>query len=217
MNEAYDDSGNFRTDSLWAPIAKTPFEFFKLIFTWAHRANPNALLFYNDYGIEELNPKSNAVYSLLKKLKRAGVPIGGIGIQMHEQSDREYNPKKVSKNLRRFGLLGLKIHITEYDYAIKDAPDELEKQAQGYARAMNVCLSEPQCTTFITWGFSDAFLWLPNFKEGFGWATYLDQNFKPKPAYFRLQRILSDFKGRPPDVLICIKRNYASFEPIDQN
>ena len=196
VNEAFDDSGNFRSDSIWAPIAKNPFEFFKLVFTWTHQANPKALLFYNDYGIEEQNAKSNAVYALIKKLKRAGVRIDGIGIQMHERSDQEFDSHKVQKNLRRFALLGLKIHITEYDYAITDAPGEQEKQAQGYARAMKACLSESHCTAFLTWGFGDAYLWPGNFQNGFGQATFLDKNLKPKPAYFALKKTVSEFKAR---------------------
>ena len=53
------------------------------VFRWAHKADPKALLFYNEAEGEGLNRKSDAIYALIKEFKRHGVPIDGVGLQMH--------------------------------------------------------------------------------------------------------------------------------------
>jgi len=79
VNEAIADDGTLR-DTVW--LRNIGPEYIELAFRWAHEADPQALLFYNDYGAEDIGVKSNAVYNLVKRLLEKDVPIHGVGL-MH--------------------------------------------------------------------------------------------------------------------------------------
>jgi endo-1,4-beta-xylanase len=83
-------------------------------FRWAHEADPEAKLFFNDYGVENINPKSTAYYDLIQQLKAQGVPVDGFAIQGH-LSTRFGFPDGLQENLQRFSDLGLETAITEID------------------------------------------------------------------------------------------------------
>ena len=140
VNEAIDDTGSLR-DTVW--LRNIGPEYIELAFRWAQEADPGALLFYNDYGIEEVNAKSDAVYRLIKELLERNVPIHGVGFQMHVSLDNPPNPQKVAENIKHFTDLGLQVHITEMDVRIKlpATEDELIRQAQVYKEMLEVCLS----------------------------------------------------------------------------
>ncbi|HEV2580009.1 MAG TPA: endo-1,4-beta-xylanase, partial [Ktedonobacteraceae bacterium] len=106
VNEAIDDNGNLR-DSIWLRVIGP--DYIDMAFRWAHEANPQALLFYNDYGGEGLNHKSDAIYALVKGLVSRGVPINGVGLQMHVSLDRYPSPHDVLANMQRLAALGLQV------------------------------------------------------------------------------------------------------------
>lgn len=197
VNEAFDDSGSLR-DTVW--LRNIGPEYIELAFRWAHEADPEALLFYNDYGIEEVNAKSDAVYKLVKELLERNVPIHGIGLQMHVSLDNPPDPRKVAENIKRFTDLGLQVHITEMDVRIRlpATEDELIRQAQIYREILEVCLNSKGCTAFVMWGFTDRYSWIPHFFQGYGAALIFDENYLPKPAYYALWETLfaKAFKGK---------------------
>src|SRR5437016_5137136 len=84
-------------------------------FKWAREADPDGKLFYNDTGGEGLGAKSDKVYALVKGLKDRGVPIDGVGLQMHLNLNNPISGKAVLTNLQRLAGLGLDVHITEMD------------------------------------------------------------------------------------------------------
>src|SRR3712207_6159143 len=107
------DEGNLRTEeNIWLRelgpgiIAKA--------FRWAHRADPNAKLFFNDYGVESIGPKSDAYYALIQELQAAGVPVDGFSVQGH-LSTRFGFPTDLEQNLQRFADLGVETAVTEVD------------------------------------------------------------------------------------------------------
>ena len=189
VNEAVDDTGSLR-DTVW--LKNIGPEYIELAFRWAHEADPGALLFYNDYGIEEVNAKSDAVYRLIKELLKRNVPIHGVGFQMHVSLDNPPNPQKVAENIKRFTDLGLQVHITEMDVRIKlpATEDELIRQAQVYKEILEVCLNSKNCTAFVMWGFTDKYSWIPYAFPGYGAALIFDENYLPKPAYYALWETL---------------------------
>ena len=165
-------------------------------FRWAHAADPGAKLFYNDYDAENSPAKADGIYRLVKGLKDAGVPIDGIGFQMHTIAGRKAGD--VGALLHRFAVLGLEIHITELDVSPVDLSTvvggafgstlggpELRLQAQVYARALASCLSEPACKAFVLWGFTDKHTWLPIFQP-----LIFDKQYRPKPAFDSLMDVL---------------------------
>jgi endo-1,4-beta-xylanase len=163
-----------------------------LAFTLAHEADPEALLFYNDYLADGLNEKSDGVYNLVKGMVKRGIPIDGVGMQFHYELGKLPPLDEVAANMQRLGELGLQVHITELDIRIADpaTPAQLEQQAQEYAALLQVCLEAENCTAFITWGFTDKYSWIPSFNEGYGTALLFDAAYQPKPAFFALQETL---------------------------
>jgi len=192
LNEAFDDEGSFRKDSIWARIEPDPFKFFSWLFRLCHRIAPGLKLYYNDYGIEAPGKKTEVVLRIMKRLRAAKIPIDGIGFQTHGSADWNSDFETLATTLKRFAKLGLRVHITEMDYAIRDAaPQDSQLQAQAYSKALEACLSVKNCGVFITWGFTDRYLWNGNFKKGSGSSTYLDRDLKPKPALESIRKILN--------------------------
>jgi endo-1,4-beta-xylanase len=104
VNEALDENGNLR-DSIWYNQPGIGFsarksKYIEQLFHWAHKADPKALLFYNEAEGEGLNSKSDAVYALVKDFRRRGVPIHGVGLQMHV-STLDANVQQLSANIAR--------------------------------------------------------------------------------------------------------------------
>src|SRR5450759_3452830 len=122
-------------------------------FRWAHEADPKALLFYNDYNIEGLGPKSDAVYALAKQLLAQGVPIDGIGAQGHLDTQYDF-PNQMQQNLQRFADLGLKVALTEVDVRTTIPVTTPEKLAQNadYIQMLQACLLVRACISYTVWG-----------------------------------------------------------------
>jgi endo-1,4-beta-xylanase len=189
VNEAIDKDKLRKT--IWQQVIGP--DYLDLAFQWAHEADPDALLFYNDYGAEGMNSKSDAVYDLVKGMLDRGVPVHGVGLQMHVASGQTIPAARVLANMDRLADLGLQVHITELDVRIRDEPDEddLERQAEDYREIMDTCLAAKDCTAFITWGFTDRYSWIPSFRQGWGSALILDETYRPKPAYDALRDALA--------------------------
>ena len=119
----------------------------------------SAKLYINDFNTEGTNAKANALFNLVRDLKAQGVPIDGVGIQ-----DHLINPFTVQQqhrdNLTRLAGLGVDISMTEIDIriALPNSTQELQQQATGYSQLMQLCLSQPRCRAFVTWGFTDKYL-----------------------------------------------------------
>jgi endo-1,4-beta-xylanase len=160
-------------------------------FRWAREADPGALLFYNDYDTEGINPKSDAVYEMLKDFRARGVPIDGVGIQAHIVDLDNKDIETFAANLERLAALGLQIHVTEMDVGLPvDAEgriqnqEDLKRQADIYRRIAEACFRQPRCTAFQTWGFTDKYSWIPGYTKGKKGAPLLfDRTYAPKPAY----------------------------------
>lgn len=190
VNEAIDDeTGNLRTDSFWYR-ALGP-EYIELAFRFAREADPKAVLYYNDYSAEGVNRKSDGVYKLLGDLKSRGVPVDGVGWQMHELNGFRTGAEH-RENAKRLIALGLELSITEMDVRMKlpASKDDYERQAEGYAAAAEFCSSEPKCKALVLWGFTDKYSWVPGEFPGWGDALIYDRNLRPKPAYFAIRRAL---------------------------
>jgi len=173
-------------------------------FRWAHAADPDALLFYNDYNImgeDGSNAKSDAVYAWVQQMLAQRVPIDGVGDQGH--LDTQYGfPTQMRQDLQRFADLGLRVAITEADVrtfvnnATEQVPtDHLATLAQPYefSQMLKACLAVRQCISFTVWGVSDAVSWIPGWFTNplEGYATLYDVNLQPKPAYTALQQDLT--------------------------
>lgn len=124
VNEAIDDGRGFLRNSQWLRVAGE--HFIDSAFVYAHQADPDALLFYNDYGLN--NPaKREKCYQLVKGMLERGIPIHGIGMQGHYNVNMDYNT--VDESLTRFEELGILIQFTELDIA-GGGPDRRRQRQQ---------------------------------------------------------------------------------------
>jgi len=159
-------------------------------FRWARAADPNALLFYNDFGAEPINAKSDAIYKMAEGFKSRGVPIDGIGMQMHFTTNVP-PMAAIESNMKRIAGLGLQIQITELDVRLPvDAASALATQAQIYGDIVALCLKVPRCTAIQTWGFTDKYSWIPHQYPGSGAALEFAAEYQPKPEYRAIQGAL---------------------------
>ena len=188
VNEPFNDDGSWR-NSIWYRAMGS--DYVARALTWAHAADPDAHLYINDYNVESVNPKSDALYTLAQDLLARGVPLQGIGIQSHLALGRPF-PVTLKQNLQRFADLGLDVAITEADIRITlpvtDAA--LARQADEFADLLNACLDVDRCVSFTVWGFTDAHSWIPATFSGQGAATLFDEQLQPKPAYTALAATL---------------------------
>jgi endo-1,4-beta-xylanase len=193
VNEAFNEDGTLR-DTIWLRalgpgyIAKA--------FRWAHEADPHARLYYNDYNLESIGPKSDAALALVKELKAQHVPIDGVGFQGHLGIQYPY-PDTFGDNLARFAAAGVDVAITEADVrmVLPVTPEKLATQATYFGDMMASCVAVRRCVSFTLWGFTDKYSWVPGFFSGEGAATPFDEQFQPKPAYFALRDALAHRGG----------------------
>jgi endo-1,4-beta-xylanase len=193
--EAVDENGRLR-ETFWSRGIGP--DYLTLAFQWAHDADPQAHLRYNDYGGEGDGAKSDGIYDLVAELRRKGAPIHGVGLQMHASLKDAPRPSDVRINMKRLAALGLQTHITEMDVQLTlPASDAaLRKQAALYRDMLQACLAVPQCRSFSTWGVSDRYSWIPDFFPGQGDALLFDKNHRAKPAYQSVQRLLRNAASR---------------------
>jgi endo-1,4-beta-xylanase len=194
VNEAFNDDGTYR-DDIW--LQKLGPDYIKDAFIWAHEADPKAKLYINDYNIEGVNAKSTALYNLVASLRKQGVPIQGVGIQGH--LDTQYPaPHDIADNMARFDKLGVDTAITEADVRIPlpASNTAVEAQNEAYQTLLQGCLLTKHCTDFTVWGFTDKYSWVPGTFSGEGQANIYDENYQPKTAYTALQQDLELAAGR---------------------
>jgi endo-1,4-beta-xylanase len=137
-------------------------------FKLAREADPAALLFYNDYGVEydapDIEARRRAILALVGRLKALGAPIDGIGIQAHLKVGNRFNAAVWGGFLREIEQMGLRISITELDVDDLRLPSAIPERDQAVAdharRFLDVTLANRAVRTLVTWGVSDRHFWL---------------------------------------------------------
>jgi endo-1,4-beta-xylanase len=200
VNEAIDDDNSkFLRNSLWYKICGD--DFIIKAFEYAHAADPEAQLYYNDYNTERPE-KRERIYKLLKQLVDAKVPVHGVGLQGH-WSLNEPTQQELRKAIEQFSSLGLKVQVTELDVSvypweknprpIKDGekfeftPEQEQKQMQVYKNVFQIFRDYKSLITGITfWNVSDQHTWLDEHpvKGRKNYPLLFDQNLKRKKAYW---------------------------------
>ena len=196
VNEAIADGGtNVLRKSLWLEIIGP--DFISKAFQYAHEADPDAILRYNDYGLE--NPaKRRKLISLIRSLQEEHVPVMAIGSQAHLNVSISF--ESMDRALTEIETLGLPIHITELDVnsaqggqrttgadigsnaattqggLVNDADQKL---ADAYAGLFRAFIKHHKSVKLVTfWGPNDANSWRAN-----GKPLLFDNNAQPKPAF----------------------------------
>jgi endo-1,4-beta-xylanase len=192
VNESFLDDGSLRP-SLWADhipdyIAKS--------FQWAHEADPNALLFYNDYGQDGHPKKMQAILDLVADLKKRNIPIHGLGLQMHINVDSKRT--EIARVIEQSAQTGLVIHFSELDIAVnpKNNPEysyEANTQNELFQFIFTSFRAIPARQQYgITfWNISDKDTWLRGyFKRPKEYPLLFDDNYAKKSGYTSLTNAL---------------------------
>ena len=200
VNEAISDKpGEYLRASKWLEIAGE--EYIAKAFQWAHEADPNALLFYNDY--DEINPVKRAkIIRLIQSLQAQGIPIHGVGLQGH-WAINEPSKEQLDSTLQQFAGLGLQLQVTELDISVyrkehearerrpEDAnttftPEREQQQLEKYTMAFELFRKYKQHITGVTfWNISDRNSWLDNFpvRGRKDYPLLFDQHLQPKKVF----------------------------------
>ena len=208
VNEAVNDDYNHgwrSTGSVWYEGIGP--DFLDSAFVWAHAADPDAELCYNDYAIEwgtGNGSKAGFVLEQVKRWKANGIPITCVGTQTHIEISHETTPQNVRALAKELAKLDVKLNITELDIGFpKGSANNLgasdyEKQGHLYRQFMDVFLEEPNMGEFVIWGVTDAHSWLDD-QQGKTQGLIFDKQYKPKPAFDSL--IVSLKAHSPSDVV----------------
>jgi endo-1,4-beta-xylanase len=208
VNEALNDDGTLR-ESPWLRIIGE--DYLEKAFEYAHEADPDAELYYNDYSLNNPAKRAGAV-RLVRDLQARGLPVTGIGMQAHYALS--YPPlEEIAASIEAFAELG-DVMITELDVAVLPRPQEhwgadisqraelrdalnpfteafpdsmQERLAHRYADFFDVFLAHREDISRVTfWGVTDAASWLNNWPIA-GRTSYpllFDRQNRPKPAFF---------------------------------
>jgi len=205
VNEAFEDNGSYRNSKFYQILGK---DFIKYAFQFAHEADPNAELYYNDYNVEKA-AKCDAIVTLVKELKSAGCRVDAVGSQAHMHMNSP-TLEDTETSLKKLKEAGVKILITEWDISILPSPydganisagfkysKEMDPYREGIPDAVQQHWNKRVLDMFglflkyhdvvdrvTVWGLTDNTSWLNNFpirgrKDA---AVLFDRNNQPKPV-----------------------------------
>ena len=199
INEGINTKGaGFREDTIWYKIIGP--KYIEKAFEFAHEADPEAILFYNDFNIERDLEKFNTMMTMIEDFQKRGVPISGIGFQMHIRMD--IPNEIIAHTLKTAASTGLQIHLSEVDIIFNTHDDSrgggiqrftdvteemLSAQAKKYedlVRIYKEVVPREQQYGITFWGFNDRDTWIRRFFKMKDWPTIYDENLTPKPAFY---------------------------------
>lgn len=155
VNEALDDSGNYRTDVFYNILGK---DYIPFAFKAAAAADPSAKLYYNDYNIEYAGSKTTNAISIVKGIQAAGAKIDGVGLQGHFIVGSTPSKAALISTLQSFTALGVEVAYTELDIRHSSVPassSAQQQQATDYVTVVSACLSVKGCVGVTVWDFDD--------------------------------------------------------------
>jgi len=198
VNEALATQGRGYRESFWYKTLGP--SYIEKAFRYAHEADPEAVLFYNDFNIERDTAKLNTALEMIRDLKAKEVPIHGLGFQMHLRMD--IPDEIIAQSLKKAAETGLQIHISELDIIFNrhddsqtggeqlfaELTDEMKQaQAEKYrslVKMYRTWVPEDQQYGITFWDFTDRDTWIRPFFDITDWPTVFDENLEPKPAYY---------------------------------
>jgi endo-1,4-beta-xylanase len=180
-----------------------------IAFETAAQADPDAMLVYNDYGIDydiaQEERKRTAVLELLSRLKSRGVPVHALGLQAHLHGDlTHFNPDKLRSFIQDAANMGLKVLITELDVSDRRLPRDVDTRdrqvAKVYEAYLTAALAEPSVIAVLTWGLSDRYTWLSRFQPRSDGASVrplpLDEQLQRKRAWRAIASVFDNMPER---------------------
>ncbi|OAK99467.1 glycoside hydrolase [Phaeosphaeriaceae sp. SRC1lsM3a] len=191
VNEALNEDGTYRSSVFYNTIGEA---FIPIAFRLAKKYAPKALLFYNDYNIEDNGPKTAGAVRIVKLIQSYGVHIDGVGYQGHLTSEpTNSNPGSAPDQatleaaLRATADLGVNVAYTELDVRLNTttlSTESIAKQTAVWTNVAKACLSVEKCIGMTVWGVSDKYSWIPGVFPGEGEGLLFDDEYNKKNAYY---------------------------------
>ena len=194
VNEAFTRGQHFYGLNDWFADHTGGKEYIDNAFIWARAADPHAKLILNDFNNEGINDASNEMYDYTKAAKERGVPIDGIGMQMHIDGTHPPTKDEVISNMKRFGALGVEVYVTEFDVNMNDikangnSKDQIE--ANIYYEMMRACIESKVCHSFAFLGITDKETWYNYLGVPDARPLMFDKKYNPKPAFYSVRAAL---------------------------
>lgn len=152
-------------------------EYIDKAFIWAHEADPSATLILNDFDNEVSSDVSDLQYAYMKSAKERGIPIDAIGMQLHVNAADPPSYEAMVKNMKRFGDLGYKVYVTEFDVDTSKVkgttPYKNQVAARVTADVVRACIDSKSCSSFNVFGMRD-----PTLFES--WQLYWQRHRQPR-------------------------------------
>ena len=216
VNEALTDSGQFQRTKWYKIIGE---DFIAKAFEYAHQADPDAELYYNEYSLE-MPAKREACVRLVKDLKAKGLRIDGVGIQGH-WGMKYPTSKELDAFIDAFAALGVKVMVTELDIDVLPSatqymgadinvrfelqkglnpyanglPDDIQKKlADRYAELFAILLKHKDTVSRVTfWGVYDKTSWLNDWpvRGRTSYPLLFDRNYQLKPAFDAVIKVVN--------------------------
>ncbi len=197
VNEPFTRSQHlYNLNDWWSDNTGGGFGYIDQAFRWAREADPKSALLLNDFNNESINDTSNIQYEYMKGALARGVPIDGIGMQMHIDGAHPPTKDEVISNMKRFADLGVDVYVTEFDVNMNDvkadAEDKDKIQGNIYYEMMLACKESKVCKQFAYLGITDAETWYNHIGLKDPRPLMFDRNYLPKPAYFSTRAALEN-------------------------
>ncbi|KAK4172399.1 family 10 putative glycoside hydrolase [Triangularia setosa] len=184
LNEALDEDGTYRKSVFYNVLGE---EYIRLAFKTAAKVDPEAKLYYNDYGIERpASVKTAGAVRLVKMLKDAGIKIDGVGMQAHLHADNHPSEADLMNTIGQYKQVVDEVAFTELDVRIKMPVDEqkLQWQSECYQKVVGACVkTKDVCVGITIWDFYDPFSWVPHVFANNGASLLWFEDFSKHPAY----------------------------------
>ena len=183
----------------WADHTGGDTDYIDQAFISARQADPQAKLILNDFNNEQFNPVSEAMYTYIKDAKARGVPIDGIGMQMHIDGTHAPDKVEVIANMQRFADLDIDVYVTEFDVNMSAVPaDNTTKDKIAgdiYYNMMRACIESKVCHSFALLGITDKETWYNYMGPTTTGARPLmfDDTYRPKQAYYSFRAALEQY------------------------
>jgi endo-1,4-beta-xylanase len=192
VNEAVEDDGSLRETIWYKHLGK---EYLAKAFRYAHEADPEAVLFYNDYNLSTDSVKRATAKEWLDELRAEGVPIHGIGMQMHISQQAEENDQ-IARAMQEFSTSGYQIHLSEIDISVNKEGKKLTKVSKkllrqqakklAFVRQTYQQLPAEQQYGMTFWGIGDGDSWIRDFFKRDDYPLLFDDAYQPKAAYYAM-------------------------------
>jgi endo-1,4-beta-xylanase len=219
VNEAFEDDGTYRNSKFYQILGK---DFIKYAFQFAHEADPNAELYYNDYNVEK-PAKCDAIAELVKELKAAGCRIDAVGSQAHMHMD-DPTLDATEASFKKLKAAGVKVLITEWDISILPSPysganistkfaysKEMDPYREGVPDSVQQQWNKRVLDMFelflkyndvvdrvTIWGLNDGLSWLNNFpiRGRKDYPVLFDRNNQPKSVVDEMIKMAKKYKSK---------------------